>query len=188
MKKKSAYIMIFLLSSMLLSCSKETPDDTEILACINDYSLTLEDFQSRLASELEMDNDYKLTKEARENFLEEIIKKELLIQEAKKLHLDRKDNFIRAIERYWEATLIKDLMEIKGEEISGKILVSQEEIEAQYDSMTKSDTGTPPLEELEEDIKEELRERKKTEKLREWIEGLSKKAIIEIDEELLYKE
>lgn len=188
MKKRSVFFMIILLSVLLFSCSKEKPDDTEILANINDYSLTLEEFQSRLAAELEMDNEYKLTRKAREDFLEDIIKKELLIQEAKKLRLDEQDRFIKAIERYWEATLIKDLMEIKGEEISKKTLVSEEEIRARYDMMSTSRTGIPSLEEMERDIEEEIRERKKTEKLKEWIEDLRRKANIEIDSELLYKD
>ena len=187
MKKRMFYLLMFILSIQLFSCSQEVPKDKEILASINDYNLTLNEYQSRLAAELELDRELKLTKEARDNFLEEIIRKELLIQEAKKLNLDKKESFIRTIERYWEATLIRDLMEKKGKEISKTALISQEEIEAVYNEMKKSEGGISPFAQLEEDLAGDLREKKKTELLKEWINGLREKAEIEINRELLYK-
>jgi hypothetical protein len=134
-----------------------------------------------------MDRDFKLTKEAKKGFLEELIKKELLIQEAKKLHLDRKEKFVRAIERYWESTLIRDLMELKGGEITRRALVSQEEIEDYYKEMQKSEEKLPSLKVLKEKITKELKEEKKTRMLKEWIDDLRKEAKIEINQELLYK-
>ncbi|HUV60070.1 MAG TPA: hypothetical protein VMW09_08155 [Desulfatiglandales bacterium] len=41
-----------------------------------------------------------MTKEAKKKFLEELIRKELLIQEAKRFNLDKKEKSVRAIERY----------------------------------------------------------------------------------------
>jgi hypothetical protein len=91
---------------------------------INDYHLTLDEFQDQLAAELKLEKDFKLTEEAKREFLEGLIRKELLIQEAKRLKLDRKEKFVRAIERYWESTLIRDIMDLKGKEIAKKIFVS----------------------------------------------------------------
>ncbi|MFC1867598.1 SurA N-terminal domain-containing protein [Thermodesulfobacteriota bacterium] len=94
MKIKPLFILLLLLSMQLFSCSKDKTDHPEILAKINDYNFTLREFQTRLAAELEMERDFKLTKEARDEFLDAIIKKELLIQEAKKLDLDKEDRYI----------------------------------------------------------------------------------------------
>lgn len=188
MKIKPFFILLLLLCIQPFSCSKDKPDHPEILARVNDYNLTLHEFQTRLAAELEMEKDFKLTKEARDEFLDEIIKKELLIQEAKKLDLDKEDRFIRAIERYWESTLITNLMEKKGDEISRRIVISQEEIRERYNSMKRPGEDLPPLEKLEEGISAELREIKKTKKLSEWIDALMKNAKIVINRELLYKD
>lgn len=188
MKRSILYLLLFILLLHLFSCTQEQAKEDKILAGINDYNLTIDEFQYQLAAELEMDEDFKLTKEVKKEFLEELIRKELLIQEAKRLKLDRKEKFIRAIERYWESTLIRDLVEMKGEEISNRILISQEEIEACYNDMEKPEKKLPPLAELREKIAEELKEKKKTGMLKEWIDDLRKNARIEINEELLYKD
>ena len=117
--------------------------------------------------------------------MEGLIEKELLIQEAKRLQLDRKERFIKGIERYWESTLIRDLMEVKGEEITQRVYISQEEAEAYYKELQRSREPIPPLKELEQEIIKELNESKKTRMLDEWISDLRKKARIEINQQLL---
>jgi hypothetical protein len=54
--------------------------------------------------------------------------------------------------------------------------------------MKKRAKKLPPQQELEEEITEDLEEKKKTRMLKEWIMDLRKRAKIEIDHELLYKE
>ncbi len=185
MTKNLFYSSLLLLSLSLFCCSTKTTEETKILARINDYNLTLDSFEYQLATELELDEDFKLTNQAKRNFLEEIMRKQLLIQEAKKLKLDTKDEFIRAIQRYWESTLIRNLIDLKSQEINKKIYVSQEEIETRYKEMAKSEGTLPPLTETQETIKKELEEEKKTRILKEWINDLRQNAKIEINEELL---
>ncbi len=187
MKIRLPFILPVILFTLLFACSKEKQDDAEVLAKINDFKLTQKEFQYKLANEVEMDRDFKLTKEARKDFLEDIIRTELLIQEAKAMNLDKKERFIRTIEKYWESTLIRDLMEKKGEEISRTITISQDEIRDRYNNMKKQGGGLPPLEAVEESIREQLKEEKKTRKLKEWIDGLRKDAKIEINKKLLYE-
>ena len=188
MKKSFLYLLLPALFFCLFCCTSENTEKHKTLAGIDDYNLTLNEFQHQLAAEMELDKDFKLTKEAKKEFLEGLIRKELLIQEAKKLQLDRKKSFVRTIERYWEFTLIRDLMEMKGREISRKILISQEEIDACYENIKKSEDRFPPLSELQEKITEDLKEKKKTGMLKEWVNDLRKKANIRINEELLYKD
>ena len=184
MTKNLFYSSLLLLSLTLFCCSTQQTEETKILARINDYNLTLDSFEYQLATELELDEDFKLTSQAKRNFLEEIMRKQLLIQEAKKLKLDTKDEFIRAIQRYWESTLIRNLIDLKSQDINNKIYVSQEEIETRYKEMAKSEETLPPLKEMQKTIKKELVEKKKTRMLKEWISSLRKNANIEINEEL----
>ena len=107
MKKGLFPPLIFVLLFFVICCAQEQTEKKEIVAKINDYELTLEEFEDQLATELNLDKDFKLTKEAKRDFLEQLIRKELLIQEATKLELDRREKFTRAIERYWESTLIE---------------------------------------------------------------------------------
>ena len=185
MRKSCFCSFLLFLSLILFCCSQDKAEKSKIVCRINDYILTLDDFEYQLAAELEFDEDFKLTEEAKREFLEELIRKELLIQEAKKLELDRKDEFVRAIERYWESTLIRDLIDLKSKEINKKTYVSQEEIETRYKEMKASEEKLPPLKEIQEEISKELREEKKSDMLKEWIDDLRKNAKVEIVEELL---
>lgn len=149
------------------------------------YNLLVEDFQLQLAEELELDSEFKLTNKAKQAFLEELIRKELFIQEAKKLKLDRKENFVRAIERYWEATLIRNLMDLKCDEINKRISVSEEEIDSRYTAMKKLEDRLPPLAEIRDQVRDGIKEERKTRTLEEWVDELRSKAIVEIKQDLL---
>ena len=185
MVKRLLGIFILGLFLSFSACGNQQEENGEVLAKINDFQLTLNEFKTQLASNLEFEKDYKLTREAKAEFLNSLIQKELLIQEALKLKLERRKKFIEAIERYWEATLIKNLMELKGKEISATTYVSEEEIQARYDKMKASKPDLPPLDDIRQKILNQIKREQKTRNLAKWIEGLRKSAKIEIDQELL---
>ncbi len=185
MKKGLFLSLLFFLSANLFCCSQEADNKTKILARINDYQLTLDEFNNEIAGDLELDDDFKVTDKAKRGLLKEIIRKQILIQEAKRLNLDTKEEFVQAIQRYWESTLIMNLIDLKGKEINKKTYVSEEEIRAHYDKITNGKTSIPALEDVEEKIRNELIEQKKTKILQEWIADLTNKAKIEINEKLL---
>ncbi len=91
------------------------------------------------------------------------------------------------IERYWELTLIRDLMEFKGNEFSQRTYVLQEEIENRYKEMKKIDAELPPFEKIQGKIAEKLKEEKKRKNLNEWVDSLRKNATIDINDEFLHK-
>jgi len=185
MKKISIYWLLLILCSFLFCCTREKPQENKTLAKINDYVLTLDEFQTQLAEEVRLDKDFKLTDEAKKAFLDQLITKEILIQEAKKRNLDRKEKFIRAIERYWESTLIRDLMEAEGKKIAKRTVVSQEEIEFRYNDMKKLDQDLPPIDSIRDEISKKIIEGKKRRLLEEWTDQLKKRAKIDINEKLL---
>ena len=187
---KSNFIIFFLLLLPISfsACSNGEREKGETLVKINDYDLSLLEFQQQLARELNFNEDLKLTPEVKTAFLEQLIQEELLIQEARKLKLDRKEKFTRAIERYWKSTLIRDLLERKSEEISQTIVVPQTEIEAFYEQLKKESETPPPLAEIQDEIITELKEKKMSEKLKEWLTRVEKKADITIDQKLLLKD
>ena len=178
------WLMIWLVL-FFFSCSPEKPEQDLILAKINDYALTLNEFNTQLKAELEYDKDFKLNQDTKKTFMDQIITKEILIQEAKRRKLDREDAFISAIERYWESTLIRDLMAIEGQKIEKQTVVSQEEIKARYNAMLKSDPDLSPLTTVQEQITQQILNEKKQNALEDWIVRLKSNAKIVINEELL---
>ena len=190
MMPKTISVGIFLLAMITAmhacSPSPENDGDGKTLATINDYRLPWDAFQRQLASELELEKDYKLTEDAKKEFLETLIRKELLIQEAMRLKLDRKEAFKKSIEKYWESTLIRDLIDLKSLEISETIYISQKEIADRYAELKKSSPDMGPLtDELYAQLQQELKVSKKTVKLNEWIGDLRRQAQIKIDDALL---
>jgi len=167
------------------SCSQESSKSGKTIAEVNDYSLSLDEFENKLAAELEMEDDYKLTDPGKIQFLNELIDKEILIQEAKKLKLDQQQSFIRAMEKYWESTLIRDMLAAKGEEIAAAIEVNDEEITARYESLLQADDKVPPLINIRSQLVEEIKEEKKIKLMGDWFTSLRQKSKIKINKELL---
>ena len=188
MKRLLSFAFMILTVSSFLDCSGEPKERFEVLAQINDFKLTLVDFERQMARELELDPDLPLTKEAQKAFLGQLIRKELLIQEARRLRLDRKEKFLRSMERYWEATLIRDLMELKGAEIDSRTYVSAEEVQDHYRTMGESEKTLPPLQVIEAELIQDLKERKRSARLEEWIHDLQRKARIEVYEDVLFQD
>lgn len=184
MKNFVVLVLVFFFSIILYCCSSDNSKDDQVVAKINDYELTLAKFHRTLTAELELEKQFKLTSETKRDFIEKLIRKELLIQEAKKLGLDRTREFAETITRYWESTLIRSLMELKSREIKEKTFISEEEIYIRYEEMKESIEDIPPIVELHDDIRQVLSDEKMKLKLMEWIETLRKNATVEIDEEL----
>jgi parvulin-like peptidyl-prolyl isomerase len=66
-------------------------------------------------------------------FVDDLVTRQILIQEAKRLGLDREEPFRRSIQNYYEQTLLKNLTQKKMSEI--RVSVSEEEIKTYYASM-----------------------------------------------------
>ena len=183
--KATSLMMIWCVSLFAAACGGGAPENEQILAKVNEYKMTLGEFEEQLVAELEFQEDFKATLEARRELLDQMITEELLIQEAMRRKLDREKKFIKSIERYWKSTLIRDLMETVGSSFEKNTFVTQEEIEAFYEKIREKETSPPSREEYSEVIERQLMEEKKEKKFNAWIEKLKKAAEIEIDESLL---
>lgn len=172
----------------IIACSNSPSENYNIILTVNDFEMTQKEFQAHCGEDMEYRHDMKGTLGIKKDMLNRIIRKELLIQEAKKRGLDKNEKFISAIEKYWEATLIKLLMEKKNAEIQKITLVSEEEIKKKYDEYRLKNSVLPPLEEIETELAAEILETKKTESLDNWIDTLHEKARITINRSLLTDE
>ncbi len=162
------------------ACSDGTKND-DIILTINNFSLTKNEFEKLNAAEMEYKNAYKTSKEAKQNLLEKIIKKELLIQEAQKQGIDKDEKFMAAIEKYWEATLIKHLMERKNQRIHDSTTVTNKEIKKRYALYKQKNDTIPALENIEKEIAQEILEEKKTLRVEKWLNDLHENARIKIE-------
>jgi len=138
MFKTSRTISALVFCFMACGCAQHSnSDDDQVVAKINNYELTKEDFKNEallITGSKSLPPDQS---KAKEELLDEMINKKILIQEAQKLNFDKQKSFMKEIERYWEQALLKLLFKRKADELFGSIQVSRQEIEARYSRMKK---------------------------------------------------
>ncbi|MFC1674689.1 hypothetical protein ACFL1K_02175 [Candidatus Omnitrophota bacterium] len=122
--KKS--LMILCLIFFVLGCGKKPargPQD-RILAKINNYEISLGQFEDEFRqSSYSMAN----TLAARKEFLDILIIRKLILQDAQSKGLDKDPDFLKMIERFWEHSLLKLTLDQKSDQISGKKLGRKKE-------------------------------------------------------------
>lgn len=171
--------VLFLLSLLLPGCTDDSRDTDDYLLRINDYTIGRDEIDGKLKFEAELDSNFYPSSDSRTEFIKELIQSQLLIQEAKNKKLDQREMFRQAIQRYWESTLIRDLLAEKGNQLRKTTVVTQEEIESYYrDNKDLLPEGT--LEELRPELVKQLEDKKVNARLAAWIEELQAKADIEI--------
>jgi parvulin-like peptidyl-prolyl isomerase len=127
-------LFILIMGLLITGCAKKAGPET-IVATINDYKMTVDDFNYESKEVLrtgKLIGEVPITKE---DILDALITKEILLQEAQKENLDKDKNFMRTIELYWEQTLLKNLLTKKSKDIEKQISVYEDEIVAYYNKM-----------------------------------------------------
>ena len=102
------------ISSYFPTKKKSAPPTVEgtSLAKINDYTLTIEDFNQRLKNLSELSTDLKLdTLDAKKDFLNELISQELLFQEAEKLGLANNKDINAAAAEFRKTLIVRKFLE-----------------------------------------------------------------------------
>ena len=149
-------ILIFLLLLIWpLGCCPTT-HKKQILAKVNNYEITLAEFDEEFKnSPFNKDNN----PESRAEFLQFLINRKLILQDAEAKGLDRNKDFLKMIGNFWEQSLLKLALEKKSREISTAISVS----DAEWD----------------------INREKETAAMDDWVAKLKKQAHIQINEALL---
>ncbi len=121
---------VFLIAA-LSACSKKAEEQSgPFLAKVGASQITQADFNRELQSLPDYAQQMFEGAAGKEKFLDEIVKKEVLYQEATKKGMDKSPEFIRKVEDFKKLTLISELLE---KEIMSKAKVSDQEIRDYYD-------------------------------------------------------
>ncbi len=162
-------------------CSSGNGGDNRVVAQVNDYKMSVEDLRYELENTPYDDEVLLETQEGRQKYLDRLLEKEILLQEAQRQGLDRQKDFMKSIENHWEQALLKLLLERKSKEISGLVHVYEEEIREYYDASGE----TLPFSRIKRDIERDVRRKKETDAMNAWIEELRSKSSISINKEIL---
>ncbi|MBL4901135.1 MAG: hypothetical protein JKY62_00600 [Desulfocapsa sp.] len=184
-KIRELTVWFFLGTCFVLSgCSGDSTDNKEYLVRVNDFHISTADVDKLLKLEIQLDSNFYLSEDTRTAFVQQLVQTQLLIQEARKRKLDERESFRQTIQRHWECTLIRDLLEEEGEQIRETTVVTQEEIEA-YFLENKDFLGEGTLQQLSPELSKKIEDKKVTDQLEKWIAELKSAAIIDITDQKL---
>lgn len=180
MKKSIAFLLLLILA--VSGCGKPAPKDKQIIAKINNYEIAKEEF----------DDEFRLSPysrnasfNSRKEFLNTLINRKLILQDAEAKGIDRDKDFLKAVERFWEQSLLKLVLERKTNEIAGAVTVTDKEIEALYNKLKEEGKTDKSYEQLYSQLKWEITRIKETRMLGDWVNSLRNKSDIKLNLDLL---
>ena len=123
------YLIIVLAVLMIAGCKCQAKDK-QILAKINNYEITKQEFEEDFRNSGFSVSD---TEESRQSFLDNLVNRKLVLQEAQRQGLDKDKAFLKSIERFWEQSLLKVMLDKKSKDISMLKDAGKKEVEDAYD-------------------------------------------------------
>jgi len=152
----------------------------QAVAKVNKYTITVDDFNHETGFMRPVFRNFSSIPpmELKLGILDELINRELLLEEAQKINIDKDPEFMRQIENFWRLSLIKRLLKHKLTEIEAVTTVSDEQVKAEYIRETSQMASPKPLKELAPKIREVIFRLKVQEALQEWEDSLKPKAAI----------
>jgi len=164
-------------------CSCQNPADNKpVLLKVNDYSVSREEFEREFA-----DSPYahSNTLDSRKQFMEIIINRKIILQEAERLGLDKEPDFLRIVERFWEQALLKSTLDHKSREIAGVVHITDGAVAEEYKRLQAEGKADKPLADMFSQIKWELTRAEETKIMDDWLKEMRNRAAIKENTELL---
>ncbi len=173
---------IFLSILLLMSGCNPAPKNKQIVAKINNYEITLDEFKEEYNESSYARN---ASPEAKNDFLNNLINRKLILQDAQNKGLDRDKSFLRMIEKFWEQSLLKLAIDRKTKETVGSMQVTDKEIEDAYNNLVKEGKADKTYNQMYQQIKWEITRSKETQWLNDWISQLHKCSDVKVNFDLL---
>lgn len=174
------YLILLMTLFLIAGCGQSGKE--QFLAKINNYVITPAEFEQEFRDSPYGNDD---TIDSRRIFLEQIINRQLILQDAQHRGIDKDKSFLKMIERFWEQSLLKLTLDRISREISGSVQVSDREIKEAYEKKFSEGKTDKSYAQAYNNIKSDLIKTKETRLMNEWLGGLYKKAKIEINYGLL---
>ncbi|MFQ5586262.1 MAG: hypothetical protein ACE5GF_05500 [Thermodesulfobacteriota bacterium] len=136
MKRNISLIIPLLTCLIFLStaCSRDTQRQKKI-AVVNGAPVLLKDYKEEVALISRSNPSFKVTPKSLEGQLNTMIDRKLMIQEAVRQGLSDDKQFLKTIKRFWEQTLIRELIGAKSREWSDILFVTDDEVRSHYERM-----------------------------------------------------
>jgi len=173
------HIIILALGLFVAGCGVNQPGNNPVLVKVNNYEITREEFEREFKDSRYASAD---TPEARKEFLDNLISRKLILQDAQARGLDKDKAFLRAIERFWEQSLLKIYLDQKTREIAAGAGVDDKMIEAVYKKLVQEGKTDKTYQEMYPQIKWQIAKAKEADLMNAWIAQLRARADIRVND------
>ena len=174
-------ILVFMTAVFLFGCSANAKREEPVIK-INNYEITRAEFEREFKESPYARID---TPESKKEFLDNLIDRVLILQEAQKKGLDNDPAFLRTVEKFWAQSLLKLALEKKSKEIAGASFVSDKAIEEAYQNMVKERQESRPYAELYQQIKWDITKTQESRMMNHWVAQLRNSADIQLNKDLI---
>lgn len=183
-----AAVLSLLVLVIAVGCGRKKagPDESSIVARIDNYEMTVKDFREEVL--LTAANKYLPEDpiKAKEELLDELIVKKILVKEAQAQNFDKDKAFMKEIERYWEQALLKLLMRKKSREFARQIVVRDSDVRIEYERiLAEEGAAAEPFEKIAPRIRKDIMRIRQAAAFESWISDLRKKTSVKINKKVL---
>ncbi len=130
MKKILAFILLLSTVALFAGCSQNNQSDGPAVAKIGKDTITEDDFIRELGRVPEWARSQFRGMEGKEKFLDELIKRDLIYQDAKRMRLDKDKEYLAKIREFEKMSLVSLILK---KEVEDKAKVSDAEVKAFFD-------------------------------------------------------
>ncbi|MCK5506737.1 MAG: peptidylprolyl isomerase [Thermodesulfovibrionia bacterium] len=130
MKKPLLILFLILSASIFSGCTQNSSSDSPVLAKVGEGIITEDDFLQDVSRVPEWAREQFNGIEGKEKFLEELIKREVIYQEAKRMKLDNNKEFIEKVRNFEKMTLVSLILK---KEVEDKVRVDDSEVKTFFD-------------------------------------------------------
>lgn len=186
MKRFLVFVLVLALGFVLAGCAKRENEKGQYLVKINNTTITKEDLNKEIEALPAFAQKMFEGEEGMTKLIDELIKKELLYQEAKKKGLDKDPAYIKKIADSQKLILISSLLE---KEIEDKAKLSDKDVKDFYEK-NKADlidkSGKPiEFDKIKDMLAQRLTAQKQKEVFDSYVENLKKSYKIDINKEAI---
>ncbi len=136
--RRLVFLIAAVASILLFSCARQGEQKSGYVAKVGSTTITQEDVSREMKALPEQIQKIFEGPEGTERFVNELVKKEILYQEAKKKGLDKSPDYQKKVEDFKKLTLISQLLE---KEIEEKVKVSDKDVKDYYETHKKDFTA-----------------------------------------------
>lgn len=172
--------LLFLSLVFLVACEPRI-EKSPVAVKIDNIKITVEEFNEAYSHAYFAKSDGQMSKE---EFLDTLITRRLMLKEAEDYGLDRDEQFLKSIEFFWQQSLLKLVIERKLKDLSVTTQI-EETVVREYYETNKANFAGKTYEEKRERIKYMLMREKQQALLQEWMDNLQNSARVDINKDLL---